>query len=344
MSVYTDAFAAAAARAKPPAWDRTTFAFYRDKIANTLRVVEDRKRLRTLMRKAQRSPTAQSALAWAKAHGIEIIVDHTTNAGGYYNRATGVVAVSLAVMQRPRGHVDYYYDVEVLVHEIRHAWQDHHGMLPQHYDYKKADLGRSIIQQALYEADAYAHGQMANMECAPAKERHYWRAWRGDQGLPHKQWDDPHRFMRYAFKQWYAGNRATFYPSHQLKFQAAALKLTQRDHLGRPIAVKPPDYQTEMRPVIAPSNAGLDPWRREDIEKLGASFAGVNYLAGWRDDELWSRALSPSSAIAHFTDRGARVDPLALEVRKQQLSSRFSLKNQRKILTAVKKTAGKVAP
>ncbi len=153
MPVYSEAFAKVAAKARPPVWVRPHLAQWK-KGMSAARVTQDRKLLRQLMRDAKRSPTAQSALNWAKAHGIKFIVDHTTNAGGYYCTSTGVVALSAAALDRTW---DPYYGVEVLVHEIRHAWQDHHGIIPSVDNYRTADLARISILQALYLADEFAH-------------------------------------------------------------------------------------------------------------------------------------------------------------------------------------------
>ena len=291
MSILTAEFAKAAAKARPAQWQRPQLAELQARRSPETRVLEQRL-LRQVMRQAKGSPTAQAALAWAKAHNIRFIIDFTTTAGGYYTRQSGVVAISRAAAE---GRLGMVYGVEVLVHEIRHAWQDHHRLLPNTYDYREADLARSTIQQALYEADAYAHGKLASAQCM------------GEVG-------SPLNYLRYHFRNWYAGNRADIYGNSQREYQGAMLRVG---------SCKAPNHQTELKgSYLCEVRAGLNPWRREDIGKLGKSFADLNYLSGWKNDYLWKRILSPESAVRQFNDKG-RAGRVAEAVRVRQLHQRL---------------------
>lgn len=291
MSILTAEFAKAAAKSRPAQWHRPQLAKLQAARHDTRRA-DEKRLLRQIMRQAKASPVAQAALAWAKAHKIKFIVDYDTTAGGYYTRQSGVVAISYAAAEGWRGR---HYAVEVLVHEIRHAWQDHHRLLPHIHNYQGADLARVTIQQALYEADAYAHGKLAAAQCE------------GEVG-------SPLNYLRHHFRNWYAGSMADLYVSHQRQYQGASLRIG---------TCKMPDYQTEFKAGghLTEARAGFDPWRREDIEKMGKSFAGFNYLSNWKNDQLWKRILSPSSAVRQFADaaRAGRANKVAEAVRVQQL-------------------------
>ncbi len=300
MGILTAEFAKAAAKARPAQWHRPQLATLQAS-RQTARREDEKRLLRQIMRQAKGSPVAQAALAWAKAHKIKFIIDYNTTAGGYYTRQSGVVAISRPAAEGWRGR---YYAVEVLVHELRHAWQDHQRLLPHVHDYHSADLARITIQQALYEADAYAHGKLAAAQCE------------GEVG-------SPRNYLRYHFRNWYAGSMADIYVSHQREYQGASLRI------GR---CKFPNYQTEFKAGyhLTEARAGLDPWRREDIEKLGKSFADFNYLSNWKEDRFWKRILSPSHAVRQFADAG-RAGQVAEAVRKQQLTRHVLLRETRRL-------------
>lgn len=291
MGLLTAEFAKVAAAAHPPRWHRPKLAELRNS-RSVSRQDHEAYLLHKVMTLAEKSDVAQAALHWARAHDIEFIIDYTTNAGGYYNKNTGVVAISKRAAE---GELGLFYGVEVLVHELRHAWQDHHGLLPSITDYRSADLAYVTIQQAFYEADAHAHGKLASAQCS------------GEVG-------NPLAYLRNHFRNWYAGSRSNVYVSHQRRHQAAMLDIDN---------CQAPDYQIEFKGSALPqSHAGINPWRREDIEKLGKSFAGVNYLATWDLPLFWKRILSPSSALREFMDN-VRTDKTADAVRVKQLRQRI---------------------
>ena len=290
MSILTAKFAQAAADARPAKWQRGEFDRLQETRGDAKRTLEQ-ELLREVMHLARHSKTAQAALAWAQAHDIKFMIDFDTTAGGYYTRQTGVVAISHAAAAGKHG---MFYAVEVLTHEIRHAWQDHYGLLPNIYNYRGADLGRVTIQQALYEADAYAHGKLAAAQCM------------GEVG-------SPLNYLRYHFQSWYAGNFSDLYGVKQREYQGAMVGIQE---------CTVPNNRTELKgSFLAEARAGINPWRREDIEKLGKSFADVNYLSSWKHDSLWRRILSPSAATRQFADFG-RAGKLAEAVRVRQLRHR----------------------
>ena len=72
---------------------------------------------------AKKSPTAVQALFWAAAHGIDIrVVGSLENALGEYTYDG-----KINLLYRPHERLERV--VDTLVHEIRHAWQDHYGLL-----------------------------------------------------------------------------------------------------------------------------------------------------------------------------------------------------------------------
>lgn len=295
MSLLTEEFAHAAAKARPPHWQRAYLLEWKQQ-QTPMRLASDAAMLENIFKAAQRSPVARAALAWANAHDIEFVIDRTTDIGGYYSFQTGVVAISHSDAQL--SYLARFKAVDVLVHEIRHAWQDHHKLLPYVQDYRAVDLARMTIQQALYEADAYAHGKLAAAQCCRSS-------------------GDPRLYLQKYFFEWYTGFLTRWYGEQQRDCHGA--------RLGVPGCLMP-DSKIELTANIQRElRVGLDPWRREDIEKLGKSFADVNYLSGWNGllpDALWSRALSPSSALSHFS-RVSRGDKTAEAIRIQQARQRI---------------------
>lgn len=107
---------------------------------------------------AQKSPIARQALEWAGAHGIDIdVVRSLKGAHGRYD-------YNGKIKLRYRPDAKIHKVVDTLVHEIRHAWQDHYGLL---YDrqYEQLSLSDKLIVSSLVEADAMAMGRLAALEC-----------------------------------------------------------------------------------------------------------------------------------------------------------------------------------
>lgn len=151
-----------AAAARPAAWQKRALwqrvaikVFNIKKGLLLLGSAEDKAWLREVMAAAQASPVAQQALAWAAAHEVTITVYRNGPGTGQY-RGYGDVR-----LRRDAG-VEISRAVSSLVHEIRHAWQEHHDLLLRDCALMLADR---LTVNALYEADATAHGELARRQC-----------------------------------------------------------------------------------------------------------------------------------------------------------------------------------
>lgn len=114
---------------------------------------KDKARIRDIRRLMAKSPLGKELLNWADENNIRIEMDHQTKAGGYYYQGYKIVALNAAS--------DNLTLVGTLAHEIRHAWQDSHGMIPSLSD-NLAQLQAPedyITQIKFIEADAFAVGE-----------------------------------------------------------------------------------------------------------------------------------------------------------------------------------------
>lgn len=327
------AFNAAAPRKH---WRRGNLAKWR-RSRGDARLRADAALLSPVLLAAKDLPVAQNAIRWALAHGIEFIVDHTVkDAYGYYHPGTGVVALSARMLQNACEQGGFIKALGVLVHEIRHAWQDYHDLL---YIADKATVAaspfaRDLVIEGLYESDAEAHaalvraecniahmqGRIALMEALPrnASRDRMIGTWRAQMQDLQEETADAGAFLREHMLQWYAPfNYATVY--------GRALRQTYGYHLG--LRRHLPQHGFEYRPprgiaAVAPP----DVHRREVLEKYGRSFAGVNYMAGMDRAFFMRHMLSPASASFVFPeDEPVEALPcqLSREIRRAQLRAKY---------------------
>lgn len=274
-----------------PAWNRGNLEEWRASLSEERRRA-DEERLSYLFNLAAKVPELKDALDWAREHGIEFIVDRQARAGGYYTIGTGVVAlVEQSFCSDARA-------VGVLVHEIRHAWQDYYGMFPT--------TGKSFpgyfMRLSACEADATAHQQLASGQYersvlldASRKKREAL----DPTGIPElqktvddKQSDESKLWQ--GFQSWYRG-KADFY----WRFSASWLG----SRLGIP-GVTVPDLRIEYQPYKdkeVPKIEGIDITRDEQLRRLGKGFKGGNYFNVASRDQLAREYLSPLSAERGFT-------------------------------------------
>ena len=322
-------------------WMRSNLAAWRA-ARDEARAIWDEEKIIALRAAMSESKTAAAALAWADSHGIEIIVDHSVRAGGYYWPGTGVVAVSA----RQLSHDGFFGTaVGTLTHEIRHAWQDYHGLIycPTDDEGATSPLGRDLAIEGLFEADADAHGKLAEAEHRYArthdrvvmlrelqKEKFengrgallkvFEKAARTDA----RECANPHVALWKKFTAWYGKHGFNHhYGSHRRAEYAEALGLAGKalDHgfeYRRPAGcalMTPPDFS-----------------RREVVDLLGRSFAGVNYLRSAEVRDTIARFLnSPGAAERYFprlkTSKAAdktKPDALTRQIRAVQLRARLA--------------------
>lgn len=253
---------------------------------------------------AAKSPVLKTALDWADAHDITIIIDERVEkAWGYYTPGNGVVAIASHLFEK-KGTEAEALIAGVLTHEIRHAWQEFSGISTDSTNRKSADYN---IMIGLIEADAMAHEKLAEAEYRLNSERQY--------GLTNpklfeereKELQKP-EFLQENFRAWYPA-RGGIYGDSAMRFLGSTR--------GIP-GVTRRDWKAEF---IAFGNAhrkGIDFTKPEQLRKLGNSFTGVNYMDGMPREEFDRFYLSPHLARKFF-NAANRPDNTALALRKKEM-------------------------
>ncbi len=302
------------------------------------RAIWDDERLLALRAAMRESKTASAALDWADRHGIELIVDHSVRAGGYYWPGTGVVAVSA----RQLGSDSFLATaVNTLTHEIRHAWQDYHGLIycPTNDEGATSPLGRDLAIEGLFEADATVNGRLAEAEYK------YNRTQQRVDMLRGLQKEQPERGRGELLKIFEKSARAEQRESNASEsalwktFSAwyaawgGAYGRPRRSEYAHALGLAPAanDHGFEYRrPDGCALMAPPDFSRREVLDQLGRSFAGVNYLHSTQARDTVARLLlSPGAAERYFprTVKAAargRPDALTRKIRAAQLRARLA--------------------
>ncbi len=280
---------------------------------------------------------AEAALDWARSNNIEFIVDKTTTAGGYYWPGTGVVALSSRKLDPEK----FNDGVDALVHEIRHAWQDAQGFF---YTQEKpgVTLAQSIIIESLLEADAFAHGRLAGAQAdlahtemrldmlrslqkedAQESREPLIKIFKKSRRDLRAEVDHPAETLSRVFLEWYEDF------SFALPYGEA-----RRNHFARRLGVVATQEQavraafnSRAKPLGGAADPRPDLWRREGRQRLGRSFAGVNYLAGMSEDVFQKRLLSHQEALRFFQSPSEenQTGPsiITSAVRKAELQRKF---------------------
>ena len=132
---------------------------------------KDKARIRKIRRLMAKSPLGKELLKWADANNIRIEMDHQTQAGGYYFQGYKIVALSAQSSSEQL--------TGTLAHEIRHAWQDSHGMIPS----LSGNSGQLqtpedyITQIKFIEADAFAVGETVRRTVAAKRHQEMKEEW-----------------------------------------------------------------------------------------------------------------------------------------------------------------------
>ncbi len=292
------------------AWDQSGFARMLDGFSAD-RLSADNDALLDIFDCAESSPTARAALAWAQAHGVRFFVDRKVEGtSAYYTPGTGVVGISAK-------HLRGDDAAAVLVHEIRHAWQDAHGLVPQ----ATSDYAGYAIQNALLEADACAHQSLVARELKAASSTAWTLRWKASifGTTKDKAAGNKGGVMAEAFLNWFSGNRARDYGEDLARNYGSYLGLC---------AVQPDSYEfgpahTGHARNIAgeqgvPLGAGIDINDLQRVMQLGHSFAGVNYLAHMQDG-LLKKILRPSLALTFYNAANDDEKNLSLAIQKEHL-------------------------
>lgn len=237
-------------------------------------VAQDETRLQAIFNlEAFNKPGSIAALAleWARQNDVNFYIDHkaTGRAAGYYIEGTGCIAlVDTGKLPDPERCV------EIMVHEIRHAWQDKHGMIST----VVRDFGEAYMRLALLEADATAHGVYAA----------YHDHTKGNTVRIDR--------MQYSFMSWYRSFAATYGTKLMNSCNDAFLQKN-----STPLSA-------EMIEVVPYFSKGLDVDHIDSALALGKSFDHTNYLAGPEmRDFLIKKSLNKTSAQQFFQAYGSRL-------------------------------------
>lgn len=278
-------------------WDQSDFETFRSGLPQR-RLAADESRLNDLFNYAASVPELKRALCWAKAHGVRFMVDHSTNANGYYSFGTGVVAIAERLTAAPR----HYTAVGTLVHEIRHAWQDYHGMLPT----ADTEFTASFIRTGLMEADASAHGDLARDQFRVRQAGQHVGSSAGDLA-------DEEAALWKRFHDWYRSANPLCYGTQVMAFAAQRLGIK---------AAAPQDFGQEFRPKDCfKPGPGIEYTRDEQLRRLGKGFDGGNYFNRADRHELYAEILSPGLAMQFF-GHASCPSKLALEVWRRGLKDK----------------------
>ena len=267
---------------------------------------EDVMKLARLFNAAAKSPLAREALAWAAAHGVDFIVDRKLKASGMYMPAQGILALSEAVLDEKK----IVEAVGTLVHELRHAWQDWHGLQP----YQMRDVTPAYMAIAQMEADAEAYGALAEKQWKLAASLE-----KTDDPVLRRELDktetDSARLLWEEFARWYTGSNPEVYGLRTFSgfaehlglaaeaAQAAAAADGVADTLADPEFIPPEG-------VRQPKHFGLQAAVAPDLAPLGAGFNGQgNYFNAAPLGFIDSKILSAPLAEA-FYKAGAPAHPV----------------------------------
>jgi len=121
------------------------------------RIKSDAKRIKRIRSLVAQTKIGKALLEWADENDIQMLMDHQTDAGGYYVTGFNCVALNATL-----GDV---YLAGTLAHELRHAWQDNQDMIPclqgadAPDDMPPQEVGDYMTQIKFLEADAFAVGE-----------------------------------------------------------------------------------------------------------------------------------------------------------------------------------------
>lgn len=277
-------------------WDQRGFDAFMAK-RDPVQEAKDQAQLKFLFANAAGSVTRE-AFDWAAKNGVKFFIDHTLkNAGAYYTMGTGVVGIGARYVCSPP------LALPLMVHEIRHAWQDKGGMIPT----VARRFGEYMTQIALVEADASAWQHAS--QCQENLGFYYEEGVR----LPHL----PARelFLEAEFTRWHKKHGA-FYGETAVRRIGSKLGLAN---------VTPVDFRMQFKPYDAGKKApvihGIPTALDTVIDKLGRGFDAANtdspnYLARPALRAYLEKTLLPRPLAHRFFQAAAKVPPLVKEVNK----------------------------
>lgn len=274
------------------------------------RRADDIRKLARLFNEAAKSPALREALAWAAAHGIDFIVDRKFNAAGMYMPGQGILALSEKILDEK--HVEEA--VGTLAHELRHAWQDWHGLQP----YQMRGFTTAYIAITLMEADAEAFGLLAEKQWKLAASLE-----KNEDAALRRELDatvvDSARQLWQEFARWYEGRNPEIYGLRTISGYAEHLGLAAAAEQALSVdGVADSLIESEFNPAEGgmqrPTQLGLKATTAPDLAPLGAGFDGRgNYFdaapSGFIDSHILSKPLAEA-----FYKAGAPAHPVVAAV------------------------------
>lgn len=240
-----------------------------------------------------KSKTGAALLKWADAHGVKTVVDHqiTDKLIGLYLEGPNTV---LLAANRPveRAAVG-------LGHELRHAWQAAHGLIPNANGLPLEDM---VIKNRLLEADAATvHTQIAAELKYDAGDDTAWEIIRNSrQGDMINAYEETYETAKQggldaaarldackaAFDAWMNGEPRLFYDA-RLQEHRAAMKNTQAQQQFAALAAESPLAaqlaQAAMKKGGVGVTKGIDYTSPAQMNLLSTLPDGSHYLPHYKD-------------------------------------------------------------
>jgi len=304
-------------------WDQTAF----EELKATWtpeRIAEDEKTLQEVFALAADCPLLAEALDWANTHGIKFFIDHqAVNIGGYYLPGTGVMAVVPRSFMRME---------EVMVHEIRHAWQDYNGLISWNDNTPHdGSFNDFFINNALIEADAKAMGLLALGQSTVAqRKRDAERAVKMGVLLHEESKKytasyqeriaDENIALGTGFLDWFETNwQPRFYGDSFSKVYGRKWELYDGE-----LPLRNQEFSLDPRHI-----KGMDIHDMQDVLRLGVNFSGTkNYLAALQPDILPRKILCPSLADTFWGAANDDQIKLTAGLRKAHLKKKLARKTR----------------
>ena len=297
-------------------WDQRAYEELRETWSQD-RIEEDTRLLKEIFNLASRSPTLKQALDWAEQHEVKFFVDRTVvpTIRGYYKNGQGVIAVSTKSAENRR------YAAYVLTHEIRHAWQDYHGLL-RPYAGNFTDYN---IRTSLIEADACAFGNKARDELRVERLKrlrkdHPERVYYLDRLK--SSLADESTYLKKLFLWWFSSQYPASYGEYGSKYIARSYGLCAPRDV--------PKRHYELNADRKGLGAGMDLSDLNSVMKLGGGFfGGKNYLAQLPKETLLKKILSPSLSKTFYGAANDDQRKLTSDLRKAYLRKKLVSRRSR---------------
>jgi hypothetical protein len=279
------------------------------------RIAKEEQSLKQIFGLAAFSPTLKEALDWAEQHDIKFFIDRTAvNVGGFYTFGTGVVAIAA------RYAYPDPYAAQIIAHELRHAWQDYHGLVPcpgPASSEISEDFAQYFTKLSLIEADAYAIGKRAETECLVTQSERRSSQLRLFSLL---SLDNKEDHFKNNFVSWFnSPSKTRFYGDFGSKLYGERWGVWTGEL---------PERRCEFTtaPESWPKLEGIDTAHISNVLKLGESFSGQgNYLEGLPRELLFKQILAPSLAGTFYGAANDSQKQLTADIRKAYLRKKLKL-------------------